>query len=55
MLNSSYFKQLVEQNSHLKKEAALSDRKLTARNERIQNLEFLVKEAENKLLIQNDK
>ncbi|RCI04814.1 hypothetical protein CU098_002774, partial [Rhizopus stolonifer] len=48
-------KQLVEQNSQLKKEAALSDRKLTARNERIQNLEFLLKEAQNKLLIQNDK
>ncbi|KAI8064874.1 uncharacterized protein B0P05DRAFT_476247, partial [Gilbertella persicaria] len=46
---------LVEQNSQLKKEAALSDRKLTARNERIQNLEFLLKEAQNKLLIQNDK
>lgn len=48
-------KQLVEQNSHLKKEAALSDRKLSARNERIQNLEFLLKEAQNKLLVQNDK
>ncbi|OBZ83544.1 Kinesin heavy chain [Choanephora cucurbitarum] len=48
-------KQLVEQNSQLKKEAALSDRKLSARNERIQNLEFLLKEAQNKLLVQNDK
>ncbi|CEP14848.1 hypothetical protein [Parasitella parasitica] len=48
-------KQLVEQNSHLKKEAALSDRKLSARNERIQNLEYLLKEAQNKLLTQNDK
>jgi kinesin family protein 5 len=45
----------VEQNSHLKKEAALSDRKLAARNDRIQSLEILLKEAENKLLIQNDK
>lgn len=51
----SYFVQLVEQNSHLKKEAALSDRKLSARNERIQNLEYLLKEAQNKLLTQNDK
>ncbi|KAI8647402.1 kinesin heavy chain [Parasitella parasitica] len=48
-------KQLVEQNSHLKKEAALSDRKLCARNERIQNLEYLLKEAQNKLLTQNEK
>ncbi|KAG1087537.1 hypothetical protein G6F42_020571 [Rhizopus arrhizus] len=48
-------KQLVEQNSHLKKESALSERKLSARNERIQNLEYLLQEARNKLLTQNDK
>ncbi|KAK4521793.1 U4/U6 x U5 tri-snRNP complex subunit Prp1 [Mucor velutinosus] len=48
-------KQLVEQNSHLKKESALSERKLSARNERIQNLEYLLQEAQNKLLTQNDK
>ncbi|GAN05352.1 kinesin heavy chain [Mucor ambiguus] len=48
-------KQLVEQNTHLKKESALSERKLSARNERIQNLEYLLQEAQNKLLTQNDK
>ncbi|KAL9556454.1 hypothetical protein MBANPS3_001847 [Mucor bainieri] len=48
-------KQLVEQNSHLKKESALSERKLSARNERIQNLEYLLQEAQNKLLTQNEK
>ncbi|KAI8359174.1 hypothetical protein BD560DRAFT_334934, partial [Blakeslea trispora] len=46
---------LVEQNSQLKKEAALSDRKLLARNERIESLESLLKEAQSKLLTQNEK
>ncbi|KAI9468503.1 MAG: hypothetical protein EXX96DRAFT_492802, partial [Benjaminiella poitrasii] len=46
---------LVEQNSRLKKEAALSDRKLAAKNEIIQNLDNLVKEAQNKLIVQNEK
>ncbi|KAI9276977.1 kinesin heavy chain [Phascolomyces articulosus] len=48
-------KQLVEQNAQLKKEAALSDRKLIARNERIQNLETLLQEAKERLLSQNEK
>ncbi|KAI7858192.1 hypothetical protein BDC45DRAFT_434455, partial [Circinella umbellata] len=46
---------LVEQNSQLKKEAALADRKLVARNERIQNLETLLQEAKQRLLSQNEK
>ncbi|KAF9973083.1 hypothetical protein BGZ65_009449 [Modicella reniformis] len=41
-------KQLVDQNSALKKELALSDRKLLARNERIQNLEVILQEAQEK-------
>jgi kinesin family protein 5 len=45
----------VEQNSQLKKEAAISERKLSAKNERIHSLEHLLKEAQNKLLIQNEK
>ncbi|KAI8983999.1 kinesin heavy chain [Mycotypha africana] len=48
-------KQLVDQNIQLKKETALSERKLTAKNERIQNLELLLKEAQNKLLVSNEK
>lgn len=48
-------KQLVEQNTSLKKEVALAERKLIARNERIQNLESLLTDAQDKLLKQNDK
>ncbi|RCH81540.1 hypothetical protein CU097_004149, partial [Rhizopus azygosporus] len=48
-------KQLVEQNSSLKKEVALAERKLIARNERIQSLETLLGEAQEKLLHQNQK
>ncbi|KAI9312759.1 hypothetical protein BX666DRAFT_1824783, partial [Dichotomocladium elegans] len=46
---------LVEQNAQLKREAALADRKLAARNERIQNLEDLLEEAKTRLLTQNKK
>lgn len=48
-------RQLVEQNTQLKREAALADRKLSARNERIQNLEDLLQEAKQRLLTQNEK
>ncbi|KAF9347393.1 hypothetical protein BGX26_001096 [Mortierella sp. AD094] len=48
-------KQLVDQNSALKKEVALSERKLTARNERIQSLENLLHEAQEKFTTQNMK
>ncbi|GAA5910435.1 uncharacterized protein JCM6883_003008 [Sporobolomyces salmoneus] len=46
-------KQLVEQNTALKREFALADRKLLARNERIQNLETLLQDANEKLNSQN--
>jgi kinesin family protein 5 len=48
-------KQLVEQNSSLKKDLAVAERKLVARNERIQNLETLLQDAQTKLEIQNQK
>ncbi|KAJ3092491.1 hypothetical protein HK102_006685 [Quaeritorhiza haematococci] len=48
-------KQLVEQNSTLKKELAVAERKLVARNERIQNLETLLQDAQTKLELQNQK
>ncbi|KAG0026925.1 hypothetical protein BGZ81_006005 [Podila clonocystis] len=48
-------KQLVEQNSALKKEVAVSERKLVARNERIQSLESLLQDAQEKLTTQNHK
>lgn len=48
-------KQLVEQNSALKKEVAISDRKLVARNERIQSLESLLQVAQENLTSQNHK
>ncbi|KAF9313045.1 hypothetical protein BG006_004233 [Podila minutissima] len=48
-------KQLVEQNSVLKKEISISDRKLVARNERIQSLESLLQDAQEKLTSQNHK
>jgi hypothetical protein len=47
--------QLVEQNSSLKKEVAIAERKLTARNERIQSLESLLQDAQEKLISQNQK
>ncbi|KAI9065179.1 kinesin heavy chain [Trametes sanguinea] len=48
-------KQLVDQNSALKKEAGIAERKLLARNERIQNLEALLQEADRRLVLQNQK
>ncbi|CAI2162172.1 13812_t:CDS:10 [Funneliformis geosporum] len=48
-------KQLVEQNSSLKKEVAIAERKLLARNERIQALEALLQDAQEKLTLQNQK
>ena len=49
------FPQLVDQNSALKKEAGIAERKLLARNERIQNLEALLQDADRRLAIQNQK
>ncbi|KAF8844948.1 kinesin [Paxillus ammoniavirescens] len=46
---------LVDQNSALKKEAGIAERKLLARNERIQNLETLLQDADRRLAIQNQK
>lgn len=48
-------KQLVDQNSALKKEAGIAERKLLARNERIHNLEALLQEADRRLATQNHK
>ncbi|KAF8894635.1 kinesin heavy chain [Infundibulicybe gibba] len=48
-------KQLVDQNSTLKKEAGIAERKLLARNERIHNLESLLQDADRRLSIQNQK
>lgn len=42
-------RQLVEQNSSLKKEVAIAERKLIARNERITSLESLLQESQEKL------
>lgn len=46
---------LVDQNSTLKKEAGIAERKLLARNERIQNLEALLQDADRRLSAQNQK
>ncbi|KAF3917538.1 Kinesin-4 [Arthrobotrys entomopaga] len=48
-------RQLVEQNSSLKKEVAIAERKLTARNERIQSLEQGLRESQDKLTEQSDR
>ncbi|KAG8759082.1 hypothetical protein FRC14_006704 [Serendipita sp. 396] len=48
-------KQLVDQNTLLKKEAGIAERKLLARNERIQNLEALLQDADRRLATQNQK
>ena len=48
-------KQLVDQNSALKKEAGIAERKLLARNERIHNLEALLQDADRRLVAQNHK
>jgi hypothetical protein len=45
----------VEQNSQLKKDAALSDRKLIAKDDQVYGLEQMLTEAQNKLLVQNEK
>jgi len=46
-------RQLVEQNSSLKKEVAIAERKLIARNERIASLEALLQESQEKLTAAN--
>ena len=46
---------LVEQNSTLKKEVAIAERKLVARNDRITSLEQLLHEAQDNLTQQNHK
>lgn len=46
-------RQLVEQNSSLKKEVAIAERKLIARNERIQSLEVLLHDSQDKLTAAN--
>ncbi|GAA95055.1 uncharacterized protein L969DRAFT_104727 [Mixia osmundae IAM 14324] len=48
-------RQLVEQNASLKKDVSVAERKLTARNERIQNLEQLLANAQDSLAAQNTK
>ena len=46
-------RQLVEQNSSLKKEVAIAERKLMARNDRIQSLESLLQDSQEKLTAAN--
>ena len=46
-------RQLVEQNGSLKKEVAIAERKLMARNERIQSLEALLQDSQEKLTATN--
>ncbi|GAA6008802.1 hypothetical protein JCM10207_001729 [Rhodosporidiobolus poonsookiae] len=48
-------KQLVDQNTTLKRDVALAERKLLARNERIGTLETLLREANDKVSQQNAK
>ncbi|CAH7684123.1 P-loop containing nucleoside triphosphate hydrolase protein [Phakopsora pachyrhizi] len=48
-------KQLVEQNSMLKKDVAIAERKLLARNDRITSLETMLGDAQEKLNAQNAK
>ncbi|KAI5463364.1 P-loop containing nucleoside triphosphate hydrolase protein [Mariannaea sp. PMI_226] len=48
-------RQLVEQNSALKKEVAIAERKLIARNERIQSLESLLQDSQEKMAASNHK
>lgn len=48
-------RQLVEQNSSLKKEVAIAERKLIARNERIQSLESLLQDSQEKMAAANHK
>ena len=46
-------RQLVEQNNSLKKEVAIAERKLIARNERIHSLESLLQDSQEKLTAAN--
>ncbi|CAG8793022.1 5377_t:CDS:2, partial [Gigaspora margarita] len=46
---------LVEENSSLKIEVAIAERKILARNERIQALEALLEDAQEHLTTQNQK
>ncbi|SLM39242.1 kinesin heavy chain [Lasallia pustulata] len=46
-------RQVVEQNGSLKKEVAIAERKLIARNERIMSLEALLQDSQEKLLAAN--
>jgi len=46
-------RQLVEQNGSLKKEVAIAERKLLARNERIMSLEALLQDSQEKLTAAN--
>lgn len=46
-------RQLVEQNTSLKKEVAIAERKLIARNERIMSLETLLQDSQEKLTAAN--
>jgi len=46
-------RQLVEQNGSLKKEVAIAERKLIARNERIASLENLLQDSQEKLTAAN--
>ncbi|KAI9793780.1 MAG: Kinesin heavy chain [Piccolia ochrophora] len=46
-------RQLVEQNGSLKKEVAIAERKLSARNDRIQSLESLLQDSQEKLTAAN--
>ncbi|ODV90226.1 hypothetical protein CANCADRAFT_43901 [Tortispora caseinolytica NRRL Y-17796] len=48
-------RQLVEQNSHLKKEIAVAERKLNSRNERIEALETLLQFSQEKLAADSSK
>ncbi|KAJ1552420.1 hypothetical protein HK405_011393, partial [Cladochytrium tenue] len=48
-------RQLVEQNATLKKELSVAEKKLVARNERVQNLESLLQDTQTKLELQNQK
>jgi len=49
---TSVQRQLVEQNATLKKDIAIAERKLSARNERIDHLEAMLSEAQTKLTVQ---
>lgn len=47
--------QLVDQNMALKKDISVAERKLIARNERIQSLETLLQDSQEKLSLQNER